>query len=135
MRLNKKGEGGFMEAMVAVMAVIITLTAFLSFLALSISYDDEDDPDIPLDLLDHVHIVNGKIEADIEERMDIIINRYGYAGMRVILSTAGSVFDSSLTVNAGITESDIIRSKGGTMIVKADDGRSVPVRYLVAVWS
>ena len=134
MKLNGKGEGGFMESMLAVMIVIISLTAFLSFLAFSTSYEHEKEAEIPTDILSDVIIVDGNIEADVEDRMTAMMERHGYKGMKLLLSTADTIFDSSLTINAGSFESDVIRSKGGTIIVKADDGRSVPVNYSVAVW-
>ena len=136
MKLNSKGEGGFMESMIAVMIVVISLTAFLSFLAFSLSQDNaEERNDMPLELLNDVRIVNGKIEADIEDRMDAAVRMYGFEGMRIILSAADSRYDTQLTLNAGYQDSDTIRSKGGVIVVRTDDGRSVPVNYTMAVWS
>ncbi|MDR0198291.1 MAG: hypothetical protein LBI08_00925 [Methanomassiliicoccaceae archaeon] len=135
MRLNEKGEGGFTESIVAVMVVVISLTAFLSFLAFSVSHDTERGTEIPLDLLNEVYIVNGNIVADIGPRMVVVAETYGFAGMRVTLTTADSTYDSSLTLNVGHQDTDNIRTVGGTIIVRADDGRSVPVNYWVAVWS
>lgn len=123
-----------MESMIAVMAVIISLTAFLSFLSFSVSHVPEKGTDVPTDMLDGVRIVNGGLEADIEEEMNGMLERYGYTGMRVILSLAGSD-GQSLTVNVGSNDSDNIISKGGTVVIRSDEGRSVPVNYMVAVWS
>ncbi|MDR0778881.1 MAG: hypothetical protein LBE48_05555 [Methanomassiliicoccaceae archaeon] len=133
MRLNRRGEGGFIESVIAVMAIIITLTVFLSFLAFSTSQYDEREKEMPMSILDDVKIISGNIEADIEGTMDEIIGRYGYTGMRVILSAA-SIYDSSVTFSAGKNDSDKIISKNGTIIVRSDDGRSVPVNYSMAVW-
>ena len=135
MRLNRKGEGGFMESVLAVMVVVISLTAFLSFLALSVSQDHDGDPFIPNDLLDDVRIVGGCIEADLEDRMYCVIERYGYDGMKIILEISDGIYHSSLTQSAGSCDSDRIFSKNGLISVRTDDGRSVPVRYSVAVWS
>jgi len=134
MRPNGKGEGGFMESMLAVMIVVISLTAFLSFLAFSTSHEHEKEADIPADILNGVRIAGGNIEADIEDGMTSTIARYGYKGMKVILSTADPLFDSSLTITEGSCDSDVIRSRGGTIIVRSDEGRSVPVNYSMAVW-
>jgi hypothetical protein len=133
MRLDGKGEGGFMESILAVMIIVITLTAFLSFLAFSTSHHHEREPVVPTDMLDDVRIVNGKIDADIEAAMIDIIERYGYRGMRVTLTS--EIYGSSLTVNVGTNDSETILSKNGTIIIRSDDGRSVPVSYSVAVWS
>ena len=124
-----------MESMIAVMVIIITLTAFLSFLSFSMAYVPEKGIDVPLDVLDDVSIVNGKIESDAEEKMLISMERYGFKGMRVILSVADTTYNSTLTLNLGSNDSDIITTKSGTIIVRSDDGRSVPVNYTVAVWS
>jgi len=134
MKLNNKGEGGFMESMAALMIVIISLTAFISFLAFSISQESTTDNEIPLNILNDVRIVNGEIEADIEEKMLVSVETNGYAGMRVILSAAG-IYDSSKTLNVGRQDSDAVNTRAGTIIVRTDDGRSVPVNYTMAVWS
>jgi Tfp pilus assembly protein PilV len=134
MRLNKKGEGGYMESMLAVMVVVISLTAFLSFLAYSSSQHSEKEAEMPSDILDDVRIINGQIEADIEGKMANAIERYGYEGMRVILSVSDGIYDSKLTVSVGSHDSDVILSKNGSMIVRSDDGRSVAVTYSMAVW-
>jgi uncharacterized membrane protein len=134
MKLGRRGEGGFMESILAMMVIVITLTVFLSFLAFSTSPHHEKGTEIPADIFDDVRIVNGNIEADIGEMMTDTIERYGYRGMRVILTATG-MYDSSITLNAGTNDSDNIFSKNGTIIVRSDDGRSVPVNYSVAVWS
>ena len=135
MRLNSRGEGGFTESMVAVMIVVISLTAFVSFLAFSLSPGAERTADVPTDFLNFVHIVNGNIEADIEDRMIASAELYGFAGMRVDLSAADGTYDSVLTLNVGHQDTDVIHTKGGTIVVKDGNGRSVPVNYSVAVWS
>jgi len=134
MDLNKKGEGGFPESVAAVMIVVISLTAFLSLLSFSVSIQIEKEADIPLDMLNPVCIVNGCIEADVEQCMTEMMERYGYLGMRLTLSAAGAMYDSELIVSVGTRDHGDIRSKGGTIIVSSDGGRSVPVNYSVAVW-
>jgi hypothetical protein len=134
MKLNGRGEGGFMESMLAAMVVVISLTAFLSSLSFFASQNYEKEMEVPLDVLGGVRIVDGKIEADIGGKMYDAMERYGYAGMRVSLSIAGAGRDSEFGLDAGSKDSDIVSSRGGTIIVKTDDGRSVPVNYIVAVW-
>ena len=135
MKLNKKAEGGFMEAVLAVMAVVITLTAFLSFLSISLSDDHEAETEISLNILDDVRIVDGNIEADIEDKMNETVERYGYGGMKVVLSISNGIYDSSLTIGVGEFDSDVAASKNGTVTVRTDDGRTVPVSYSMAVFS
>jgi hypothetical protein len=135
MKLNKKAEGGFMESVLAVMAVVITLTAFLSFLSLSLSDEHEAETDIPANILDNVRIVDGSIEADIEGKMNETVERYGYGGMKVILSISNSIYNTSLTVGVGSFDTDVVMSKNGTMTVETNDGRTVPVNYSMAVFS
>ena len=133
MKLGIKGEGGFTESILAMMVVIISLTAFLSFLAFSLPDEMENDPEIPLDVLSDVRIIKGNIEADIEEKMREAIERYGFRGMRINLSVH-VIYESQLTMSAGSFDSDVILSKSGTLIAGSDDGRSVPVRWSMAVW-
>ncbi|MCL2786645.1 MAG: hypothetical protein FWD81_05460 [Methanomassiliicoccaceae archaeon] len=134
MKLNRKGEGGFMESMLAVMVVVISLTAFLSFLPFSMSVEDYVDHDIRSDILDGVRISGGKIETEIGERIEETMIRYGYEGMTIILSVSDGIYGSEVTFSAGSRDSDNIVSKNGTITVRADDGRSVPVKYSMAVW-
>jgi len=133
MKLNNRGEGGFIESMMAVMIVIITLTAFISLLAFSTSYHNEKEVGVPSDMFDDVRIVNGEIDAPIEERMRDAAERYGYSGITVILRTADPLHDSAVTISVG-SDTDRIWSKSGTIIVATDEGRSVPVNYSMAVW-
>ncbi|MDR0334904.1 MAG: hypothetical protein LBH69_03360 [Methanomassiliicoccaceae archaeon] len=135
MNINKRGEGGFMESMIAVMIVVISLTAFLSFLAFSLSHDTEKATEVPTEFLSGVRIANGNIEADIEDRMIAAAELHGFIGMRVTLSAVDGIYDSKLTLDVGHQDSDVIHTKGGTIVVRTDDGRSVPVNYSVAVWS
>jgi len=123
-----------MESMAALIIVVISLTAFISFLAFSMSHDNAADNEIPVNILNDVRIVNGEIEAPIEEKMIVSAETNGYAGMRVILSASG-IYESSKTLNVGSQDSDVIGTRTGTIIVRADDGRSVPVNYTMAVWS
>lgn len=116
------------------MIVVISLTAFLSFLSFTTSFHAEKEADIPLDMLDSVYIVNGCMEADVERRMADMTERYGWKGMRLILSAAGPMYDSELTVSVGACDAGPVISKGGTVIVPSDGGRSVPVNYSAAVW-
>ena len=135
MKLNKKAEGGFTESIVAVIAVVITLTAFLSFLAVSLSHNDTTEPKgIPGDLFHDVRIVNGNIDADIEHRMISVKELNGYEGMKVVLSISDGIYDSEVTVSVGYFDSETIHSWVGTITVRTDDGRSVPVNYVTAVW-
>ena len=123
-----------MESMMAVMIIIITLTAFISLLAFSTSHHSERDIGIPSNIFDDVCIVDGNIEAPVEERMKDTAERYGYQGMTVILTSADPFYDSEMTITVGSSDTDRIWSASGTMIVGTDDGRSVPVNYSVAVW-
>jgi Tfp pilus assembly protein PilV len=134
MRYGGKGEGGFIESMMAVMVVIIALTAFLSLLAYSTSYDNEKDISIPANMFNDVCVVNGSIEAPLENRMNDLAERNGYLGITVMLSTADPLYDSAITITVGSSDADRIWSGNGTIIAGTDDGRSVPVKYSMAVW-
>ncbi|MCL2712458.1 MAG: hypothetical protein FWD37_04205 [Methanomassiliicoccaceae archaeon] len=133
MKLNKKGEGGFMESIVAVMVIVISLTAFLSFLAFSTSQSLEKEADVPTELLSGISIVNGSIETDAKEKIMNIMERNSYRGVRFTLSLDG-IYDDSVIFSAGTFDSDVIISRTGSLIAPSDDGRHVPVRYSLAVW-
>ena len=120
--------------MMAVMVVIIALTVFLSLLAHSTSYDDGKDISIPANMFNDVRLVGGNIEAPLEDRMNELVERYGYIGITVMLSTADPLYDSEITMTVGSSFADRIWSESGTLIVVTDDGRSVPVKYSMVVW-
>jgi hypothetical protein len=134
MKMNKSGEGGFMESMIALIIVIISLTAFLSLLAFSFSHDTGGEIEMPLNVLDDVRIVNGNIEADIDEKMATALETHGLAGMRVVLSVSDGIYHSEVTFNAGRRDGDLIHTRTGTIMIRSDDGRCVPVGYIMAVW-
>lgn len=123
-----------MESMLAVMVVIISLTAFLSFLAFTTFQQPSEETEMPTELLSDVRIVNGSIDADLEEKMMNTVERYGYRGMRIILSISDGIYDSYVSVSTGSFDSDIVNSDNGIIIVRSDDGRSVAVSYSMAVW-
>ena len=122
-----------MESIVAVMVIVISLTAFLSFLAFSTTQEIEKEADVPLEILDGIRIVNGSIETDAEERMIIIVERGNYLGIRLTLTMSG-IYNDSVILNVGAFDTDVIISRSGSFIASSDDGRSVPIRYSLAVW-
>jgi hypothetical protein len=133
MKLNRKGEGGFMESIIAVMVIVISLTAFLSFLAFSVSHEVEREPDVPTEVIGGVRIVSGMIETDAEGNIVGMIERGRYQGMRLTLSVNG-IYNDRVTLSAGSFDSDNIVSRTGSVIAETDGGRRVPVQYSLAVW-
>ena len=129
--MDRKGIGGFMEAMMAMMAVTITLTAFMGILA----YADisTDGTDIDTSFLDGLRIMDGKIYGINEDAIISSISTYDVSGIQVNIDTIGDILYDSLKIRYG-TETSMNRFKEGTVTLDSDDGRRVLAHYEVVVW-
>ncbi len=71
MRMDKKGDIGFMEAMVAAMAVSIILAAFIGMVALKIYEADIDPRELDIDAITgHIVVSEGMILGDIQDELE-----------------------------------------------------------------
>jgi len=128
MRLNKKGEGGFMESVMVMMIVIISLTLFLAILPSAFNNDKETDT-IPTEFLNDIYVTDSGISCgiDIEETM----KSDGFTAFRLVVRIIG--IDERYELSSGERSSDNMLYTSGTILVNFG-GRTMNAEYELAVW-
>ena len=132
MKMNKKGEGGFMEAIMAVMIVTVSLTAFMGFLSYSDLGALNDDSAIDVSFVRCLAVDDGVITGSCAKEMENAVCRNGYSGMALDAWIAGT--DSDFRETVGITDGMNADSVSGTLSVTSGDGRTYAVCYEVVYW-
>lgn len=85
MRMDKKGDIGFMEAMAAAMAVTLVLTAFIGAVAIHAGGQEDVARGVDIDALaDRISISDGRIEGDLGEELRFQIQIGGVGGHRSV---------------------------------------------------
>ena len=126
---DKRGEGGFMEAMLALMMVTVALTAFLSMLAyceIGVSLDT--------DFIEDARLIDGRIVIEADDRLDRFVDLNGLNGARLSIRIAGTLSDASLTRSSGTEDGDNVSAINGTFPIGSDDGRVFVASYEVVYW-
>lgn len=130
---DRKGLGGFMEAMVAMMIVTIAMTSFISLIAYNELPTSNDDVMIDTSYL-RFTVVDNKITGDIQDQMELSCEKYGLIGINVDVKLIGPLFDDEKRYQCGITDSENNRVKNGTLRLSCDDGSIVLASYKVTQW-
>lgn len=129
MRFDKKGDIGFPEAMMSVMIVTVVLTLFLGAFVLN-SNNSSDDLTFNEEIINDFSIecselkYNGDTEAYVQKN--------GYTGVSILCTVPGEFIDCDLTVSCGTLDGSMFSDRY-LVTIKADDGRSIPVLFEVAV--
>ena len=131
---NKRGEGGFMEALVALMMVTIALTAFLGMLAYSEIGESYDEMTLDTGFIEDLRIVNGEITGETEKQLERFVEKNGLNGARLNVKVAGTLSDSSLERNYGTADGNKVGTFTGTFSIGSDDGRTFAASYEVVYW-
>ena len=131
---DKRGEGGFMEAMVALMMVTIALTAFLGMLAYSEIGTSEDTISLDTKFIEDLQIVDGKIIGDTDKQLDHFVEKNGLNGTRLTVKTAGTLSNASLLRSSGTEDGNNVGTITGTFSIRSDDGRTFAASYEVVYW-
>lgn len=134
MKLNKKGEGGFMEAMAAVMVVTIALTSFMGLLAYSELPTTEKSVEIDTTFLNSLKIDDGVIVGDIHDELQYIADTNGIETITVNVKIVGNIALSTFTDTYGENRTTDVVSRTGTIYLDADDGRTFIASYEVICW-
>ena len=130
--MDRKGIGGFMEAMVAMMAVVVTLMTFLTVLAYADTGVDDDDIDVSF--LEEAYISQGTICGLNECSLFLLMEREGAEGVDLRLDMIGDVLGESLEMHCG-ERTDNPVGRTGALSLDSDDGRTLLARYEVICWS
>lgn len=134
MRMDKKGDIGFMEAMAAAMAVTLVLTAFIGAVAIHAGGQEDVARGVDIDALaDRISISDGRIEGDLGEELRFQIQIGGVRGASVRCESApgpsgGPRFEGRLYFLAGTAEGAMsverklcsVEYDGGTALVNLE---------------
>ena len=131
---DKKGEGGFMEAIMGLMVVTIALTAFLGLLAYTNLGEIDERTTLNTEFIEKLGLKEGKLSGETHDHMESFIERNGLNGARLTVIIAGTLSDASLTDSVGITDGNNVDSINGTFPIESDDGRTFVASYEVVYW-
>ena len=131
---DKKGEGGFMEALTALMVVSVALTAFIGLLAYSeIGYKDNR-IDLDTEFIEDLELRDGRLCGETHQQLERFVDRNGLNGARLNVSVAGPLSDAKMTDRTGCENGDNIATVNGSFPLRSDDGRSFVASYEVVYW-
>jgi len=131
MKVGRRGDIGFLEAIMATMMVCMVLTAFTGFLAGETMQEAAEIPSFDRTSTYGVTITDGAYRGDLTAALQQQADRWGYAGLTIRCYSPGN---STLTegnwhigsMTGGMTGDRFLRD------VPADDGRLVPTVFEVA---
>ena len=131
---DKRGEGGFMEAIMALMFVTIALTTFFGILAYSELGNVEGTIDLDTDFIEDLVLKEGKLSGETRSHLQQFIERNHLNGARLDVIVAGPLCNASLRDSVGDANGDNVGSFTGTFPVNSDDGRTFVATYEVVYW-
>ena len=131
---DRKGEGGFMEAITALMVVSVALTAFMGLLAYSEIGDKNDRITLDTEFIEDMELRDGRLCGETHQQLERFVDSNGLNGARLNVSVAGPLSNASLTDNAGIEDGDNIATINGSFPLDSDDGRRFVASYEVVYW-
>ena len=131
---DKRGEGGFMEAIVAFSAVTVALTLFLGLLAYTELGNAEDTKDLDTEFVEKLTIEDGQIIGYDGSHIDRFIERNRLNGAEVKVTVAGYLSNASLDERTGATDGNNVGTITGTFSIHSDDNRTFVASYEVIYW-
>jgi hypothetical protein len=136
---NRRGDIGFMEAMVAAMAVTVVLAAFTGVVVSKVFVSDlrPGYPDIR-EMADSLYVSDGEIQGNLDEELEIILMRTGLNGISVSFvpvpdKDGNPVVGGELYFSAGNERGHVSTERILCSVSK--DGGNVLVRGELRVWS
>ena len=131
---NRKGEGGFLEAIVALMIVSIALTGFLGLLSYSELGKMDDSVHLDTGFIEELELYDGRITGETDGQMLRFIEKNGLNGAELKVYVAGGLSNASLDNIYGIDDGNNAASFMGTFSIPSDDGRVFVASYEVIYW-
>jgi len=132
MRLDKKGNLGFPEAIMAAMIVTLSLTLYMGLLVIDAANDNQADAHIDHRMFGDLSLRDGEIEGDIESRLVSEMERHGYRGISVLCEVPGDLGFEDRRIVVGSMDG-VISSERFVLPMSSADGRTVPAVIEVAV--
>jgi len=132
MDFDRKGDIGFMEAMMSMMVVILTLTAFIGAFSIHMAHENAQRTIFEEDFQDSFSISGKGIVGDPTEAIIRMMEFEGFKGIVVRCSVPGMDSIPDRMFSAGeVTKS--IESTKRLVTLGGDDGRSIPAIIEVAI--
>lgn len=131
---DKRGEGGFMEAIIAFAAVTTALTIFLGLLAYSEIGNSDSTIDLDTEFIENMTIENGRFSEYDDSNLHRFIERNGLNGTELRINVAGHLSDASIDDTIGVADGNNVGTMSGTFPVHTDDGRTFVASYEVIYW-
>ena len=126
---DRKGIGGFIEAMLALSIIVVSVTLFMGILA-GQSIDDCEE-EIDTAFISSLQVVDGRISDDLD--ISFVTERYCYSAVELDVSISVPSEDS-FSFSYGDTENTPQRTLSGTVLLKDDEGRTVLASYRMVLW-
>ena len=131
MKMNKRGDLGFPEAIMAVMLVTLALSAYMGVFVLSTINDNEDHTFIDRSITDKLTVECDVIEGDIIPELEKMTAQKGYRGITVRCYVPSHPIDpiefAVGSMDGKITSERFLRT------LNSDDGRILPVVFEVGI--
>lgn len=131
MRKDRRGIGGFMETMVAMMIVTITISAFMAVFAYT-NLPEAEVPGISTDFLKDILVIDGEITGIDDSYVVEESERKGYRSMTVCIRSTGDLYDLELNIGTPTYGCDQIIENGIFMLEHDDGSRCAAVYEVVA---
>lgn len=132
MKMNRKGDIGFPEAIMASMVVTLVLTAFIGMIAMDMVNSEETVPEERMELAEYISVVEGVAVGDLTEPMTETMERNDYRGITVRCSMPGTLVECNLEFTVGQMDGDLFSDRY-LDIVNTDDGRVLCIVFEVAI--
>ena len=131
MRLDKRGDLGFPEAMMAVMIVTLVLSMYIGIFVLNVANEETSDTQVDKDIVKGLTIRDGRIEGDITMKMVAVSEIEGYRGIVLRCIVPGGLAENEEfsvgNMDGHITSERFLRN------LPSDDGKNIPVIFEVAI--
>ena len=130
---DRKGIGGYMESLVALMAVTVMLTSFLGMLSYSELGKERNSIELDTDFIEDLKLDDGKITGDTDSLMRFV-DKYDLNGARLKVDVTGNLCNASLERLYGTADGNNADCRNGTFSIQSDDGRTFVASYEVVFW-
>ena len=131
---DKKGEGGFLEALTALMVVTVALTSFLGMLSYSELGNAERSTELDTSFIDALKIEEGRIVGETQYHLERFAEKNGLNGVRLDVSVAGNACGAYRSDSIGTEEGNNVSSIFGTFSIDTDGGGTYAATYEVVYW-
>lgn len=135
MKADRRGEGGFFEAMVAMMIISVALTALFGHMALwQVGAQSSEDVIAPF-LEIKPRLEDGSLELPgAIALMEELLSEPGVQAVALEIELTGMEGENSWRLLLGETGDAAPSSWRATSLLEASGGRTLPASYLLTVW-